>query len=39
MERAVLAGEALADDLGVLVDQDGHDFRLLSRETVCLRVS
>jgi hypothetical protein len=24
MERAVLAGETLADDLGVLVDQDGH---------------
>ena len=24
MERAVLAGEALADDLGVLVDEDGH---------------
>jgi hypothetical protein len=24
MEGAVLAGEALADDLGVLVDQDGH---------------
>src|SRR5262249_4162632 len=26
VERAVLAGEALADDLGVLVDQDGHDW-------------
>ena len=25
MEGAVLAGEALADDLGVLVDQDGHE--------------
>jgi hypothetical protein len=24
MERAVLAGEALADDLGVLVDENGH---------------
>src|SRR5262245_42941144 len=24
VERAVLAGEALADDAGVLVDQDGH---------------
>src|SRR6185369_9199393 len=24
MEGAVLAGEALADDLGVLVDEDGH---------------
>src|SRR5581483_5983014 len=24
MERAVLAGEALADDLGGLVDEDGH---------------
>jgi hypothetical protein len=24
MEGAVLAGETLADDLGVLVDQDGH---------------
>ena len=24
MERAVLAGKALADDLGVLVDEDGH---------------
>ena len=24
MERAVLAGDALADDLGVLVDEDGH---------------
>src|ERR1700704_4210024 len=24
MERAVLAGEALADDAGVLVDEDGH---------------
>jgi hypothetical protein len=25
MEGAVLAGKALADDLGVLVDQDGHE--------------
>jgi hypothetical protein len=24
MEGAVLAGEALADDLGILVDKDGH---------------
>src|SRR5438132_9298840 len=24
MERAVLAGETLADDAGVLVDEDGH---------------
>src|SRR5262249_20158111 len=24
MERAVLAGEALADDLGIAVDEDGH---------------
>jgi hypothetical protein len=24
MKRAVLAGEALADDFGVLVDEDGH---------------
>src|SRR5450631_4456740 len=24
MEGAVLAGEALADDLGILVDEDGH---------------
>jgi hypothetical protein len=29
VEGAVLAGEALADDLGVLVDQDGHGFDLL----------
>ena len=28
MEGAVLAGEALADDLGVLVDEDGHVSRL-----------
>jgi hypothetical protein len=26
MEGAVLAGKALADDLGVLADQDGHAF-------------
>jgi hypothetical protein len=25
MERAVLAGEALADDLRVSVDENGHD--------------
>jgi hypothetical protein len=25
MERAVLAGKALADDFGILVDQNGHD--------------
>jgi hypothetical protein len=24
MESALLAGEALADDAGVLVDEDGH---------------
>jgi hypothetical protein len=24
MERAVIAGDALADDLGILTDQDGH---------------
>ena len=29
MEGAVLAGEALADDLGVLVDEDGHSRGLL----------
>ena len=26
MEGAVLAGEALADDLGRGVDEDGHDY-------------
>src|ERR1700693_1201249 len=26
MERAVLAGEALADDAGILVDEDGHQL-------------
>jgi hypothetical protein len=26
--HAVLAGETLADDLGVLVDQDGHEKSL-----------
>jgi hypothetical protein len=31
MKRAVLAGKTLADDFGVLVDQDGHDGDLLSR--------
>jgi hypothetical protein len=25
MERAVLAGETLADNLGVFVDENGHD--------------
>ena len=29
MEGAVLAGEALADDLGVLVDEDGHHASFL----------
>jgi hypothetical protein len=27
MEGAVLAGEALADDFGVLVDEDGHQTK------------
>ena len=31
MEGALRAGEALADDLGVLVDQDGHQAGLLHR--------
>jgi hypothetical protein len=26
VERAVLAGKALADDPGILVDEDGHAF-------------
>src|SRR5580658_7789795 len=26
MESALVAGEALADDLGILVDEDGHYF-------------
>src|SRR5262249_31047331 len=26
MERAVLAGQPLADHLGILIDQDGHDL-------------
>jgi len=26
MKRALRTGEALADDLGVLVDEGGHDF-------------
>jgi hypothetical protein len=33
MEGAVLAGEALADDFCVLVDQDGHAFLLSERVT------
>jgi hypothetical protein len=28
MKRAVLAGEALADDFGVLVNQNGHGWLL-----------
>jgi hypothetical protein len=32
MEGAILAGEALADDLGVLVDQDGHEWRSFKRQ-------
>src|SRR5262249_47183066 len=34
MERAVLAGEALGDDLGVLVDQDGHHAVLFTALTI-----
>ena len=28
MEGALVAGEALADDLGILVDENGHEFEL-----------
>src|SRR4051812_6464515 len=34
MECAVLAGEALADDLGVLVDEDGHQLEPLTAFTI-----
>src|SRR5258708_17400577 len=34
MEGAVLAGEALADDLGVLVDEDGHQFEPFTAFTI-----
>src|SRR5689334_394214 len=34
MEGAVLAGEALADDLGVLVDEDGHQAAPLIALTI-----
>ena len=34
MEGALRAGEALADDLGVLVDQDGHQFASLTALTI-----
>ena len=34
MEGAVLAGEALADDLGVLVDQDGHQAEPFTAFTI-----
>src|SRR5215510_14278462 len=34
VERALRAGEALADDLGVLVDQDGHQFASLTAWTI-----
>ena len=37
VERALLAGEALADDLGVLVDEDGHVCCLLHRVDDLLR--
>ena len=39
MERAVLAGEALADDLGVLVDEDGHYPTLLRQSSLILNLS
>src|SRR5580658_4878381 len=34
MKGAVLAGEALADDLGVLVDEDGHQAASLTALTI-----
>jgi hypothetical protein len=34
MERAVLAGEALADKLGILVDQNGHVGTAFARRSV-----
>src|SRR4030095_11740244 len=34
MERAVLAGEALADDLGALADEDGHQVLPLTAWTI-----
>src|SRR6266545_120766 len=34
MEGALRAGETLADDLGVLVDQDGHQFDSLTAVTI-----
>ena len=34
MEGAVLAGEALADDLGVLVDEDGHHAAFFTASTI-----
>jgi hypothetical protein len=33
MKRAVLAGKTLADDFGIFVDQDGHDWDCF-RETI-----
>jgi hypothetical protein len=37
MEGAILAGKALADDLGVVVDEDGHqDFLSCNNVSLCL---
>src|SRR5918995_1738739 len=34
VKRAVLAGEALADDLGILVDEDGHHAAFFTAATI-----
>src|SRR5262249_17452690 len=36
MKRAVLAGETLADDLGALVDENGHGVRSTMRRARCI---
>ena len=38
MEGALIAGEALADHLGVLVDEDGHYFEPFTAWTIFERV-